>query len=151
MRYNSHNKASKPGLNASSYDPEKKTRGFAGLDPSRLGLGTPEWLEPSAPPSSPPIDTPPRTVVDTPSSQSSLREVEQSPAIEPSTEPRTLVEGLKVVCICKGIKKRVFWKALDDGAQTKEEINRMTGSGSGGCQGRRCGPRILEMLRKPLP
>jgi bacterioferritin-associated ferredoxin len=54
---------------------------------------------------------------------------------------------MKVVCICKGIKKRLFWKALDDGAQTKDEVNRLTGSGSGGCQGRRCGPRILEMLR----
>ena len=63
------------------------------------------------------------------------------------SEPRTLLEGMKVVCICKGIKKRIFWKALDDGAQTKDDINRMTGSGSGGCQGRRCGPRILDMLR----
>jgi bacterioferritin-associated ferredoxin len=73
--------------------------------------------------------------------------LEQDPA-EPAAEPRTLVEGMKVVCICKGIKKRVFWKALDDGAQTKEEVNRMTGSGNGSCQGRRCGPRILDLLRK---
>jgi bacterioferritin-associated ferredoxin len=54
---------------------------------------------------------------------------------------------MKVVCICKGIKKSVFWKVLDTGVRTKEEVNRLTGSGSGGCQGRRCGPRILEMLR----
>jgi bacterioferritin-associated ferredoxin len=58
-----------------------------------------------------------------------------------------MLEGMKVVCICKGIKKSVFWKVLDAGAQSKDEINRLTGSGSGGCQGRRCGPRITEMLR----
>jgi bacterioferritin-associated ferredoxin len=66
---------------------------------------------------------------------------------EAAAESRTLVEGMKVVCICKGIKKRIFWQALDDGAQTKEEINRLTGSGNGSCQGRRCGPRILDLLR----
>jgi bacterioferritin-associated ferredoxin len=76
-----------------------------------------------------------------------MQKLEQEfPASSP-VEPRTLLEGMKVVCICKGIKKRLFWKAMDDGAQTKDDINRMTGSGSGGCQGRRCGPRILEMLR----
>ena len=71
-----------------------------------------------------------------------------TPPVSSGDEERTLLEGMKVVCICKGIKKRVFWKALDDGMSTKEEINRCTGSGNGGCQGRRCGPRILDMLRK---
>ena len=47
----------------------------------------------------------------------------------------------------QGHQKSVFWKVLDTGVRTKEEVNRLTGSGSGGCQGRRCGPRILEMLR----
>lgn len=60
---------------------------------------------------------------------------------------RTLLEGMKVVCICKGIKMRTFWRAMDEGAQTHEHIDRATGSGSGQCQGRRCGPRILEMIR----
>jgi bacterioferritin-associated ferredoxin len=76
-----------------------------------------------------------------------MSEVEPEPAVSAPPESRTLLEGMKVVCICKGIKKRIFWQALDDGAQTKDEVNRLTGSGSGGCQGRRCGPRILEMLR----
>jgi bacterioferritin-associated ferredoxin len=58
-----------------------------------------------------------------------------------------MLEGMKVICICKGIKQRVFWQALDAGMRTKEDINDFTGSGSGGCQGRRCGPRIVEMLR----
>jgi bacterioferritin-associated ferredoxin len=70
-----------------------------------------------------------------------------NPVSDMSPEPRTILEGMKVVCICKGIKKSVFWKVLDTGVRTKEEVNRLTGSGSGGCQGRRCGPRIIEMLR----
>ena len=69
------------------------------------------------------------------------------PASDVPPESRTLLEGMKVVCICKGIKKSVFWKVLDTGVRTKEEVNHLTGSGSGGCHGRRCGPRILEMLR----
>jgi bacterioferritin-associated ferredoxin len=140
MRNNSFNKASKPGQRPASSDPGKKS-GFAGLDPSRLGLGTPDWLEAATA-----ADSPPSPHGDRPSTPASPV-LAQGPATGPAAEPRTLVEGMKVVCICKGIKKRTFWKVLDDGAQTKEEINRMTGSGSGSCQGRRCGPRILDLLR----
>jgi bacterioferritin-associated ferredoxin len=143
MRYNSSGKSSKSGQHSSSYDTGKTSKGFADLDPSRLGLGTPDWLEPSAP--TPPADSAPCTGGDTPSTRAP-QAFEQGRAAEPASAPRTLMEGMKVVCICKGIKKRVFWKALDDGAQTKDEINRLTGSGSGSCQGRRCGPRILDLL-----
>ena len=124
-----------PGHKSSVRDASKKTTGFAGLDPTKLGLGGPGWLSTSQP----------------------LTETAPEPALPSDAvtnlssdvppEPRTILEGMKVVCICKGIKKSVFWKVLDTGAQTKEEVNRLTGSGSGGCQGRRCGPRILEMLR----
>ena len=77
-------------------------------------------------------------------------EAEALPSEEPSdptASSRSITEGMKVVCICKGIKKRAFWSALDEGMCTKEDINRATGSGSGSCQGRRCGPRILDMIR----
>ncbi len=70
---------------------------------------------------------------------------------EGQPETRSVIEGMKVVCICKGIKKRVFWNALDAGICTHEDINRHTGSGSGSCQGRRCGPRILDMLKRLSP
>ena len=55
-----------------------------------------------------------------------------NPSSDVPPEPRTILEGMKVVCICKGIKKSVFWKVLDTGVRTKEEVNRLTGSGSGG-------------------
>jgi bacterioferritin-associated ferredoxin len=124
-----------PGHTSSIRGASKETKGFAGLDPTKLGLEGPGWLS-----TSPPLpETSP-----TPALPS---DVTMQPASDVPPEPRTILEGMKVVCICKGIKKSVFWKVLDTGVQTKEEVNRLTGAGSGGCQGRRCGPRILEMLR----
>jgi bacterioferritin-associated ferredoxin len=124
-----------PEHKSSVRDARKKTTGFAGLDPTKLGLEGPGWLS-----TSPPL---PET--------SPVPALPSDPAMPPLSdvppEPRTILEGMKVVCICKGIKKSVFWKVLDTGVRTKEEVNRLTGSGSGGCQGRRCGPRIIEMLR----
>jgi bacterioferritin-associated ferredoxin len=122
------------GHKSSVRDVSKKTKGFTGLDPTKLGLGGPGWLSTSQP-----LETSPEPAL------SSGAEI--NPVSDVPPEPRTLLEGMKVICICKGIKKSVFWKVLDTGVQTKEEVNHLTGSGSGGCQGRRCGPRILEMLR----
>jgi hypothetical protein len=124
-----------PGPRSSVRDAGRKTKGFAGLDPTKIGLGGPGWLSTSQP------------LTET-SPQSSLpSDSDSNASSDMPPEPRTLLEGMKVVCICKGIKKSVFWKVLDTGVRTKEEVNRLTGSGSGGCQGRRCGPRITEMLR----
>ena len=134
-----------PGHKSSVRDSSKEKKGFAGLDPTKVGLEGPSWLSPALPLS----ETCPESSI----SQSDTHVPISSPWSENdellarSPEPRTLLEGMKVVCICKGIKKSVFWKVLDAGVRTKEEINCLTGSGSGGCQGRRCGPRIMEMLR----
>ena len=124
-----------PGHKSSVRNVSGKSKGFADLDPTQVGLGGPGWLSPS----------PPLTDAFPESSLPSEAESNASSDVPP--EPRTILEGMKVVCICKGIKKSVFWKVLDAGVRAKEEVNRLTGSGSGGCQGRRCGPRILEMLR----
>jgi bacterioferritin-associated ferredoxin len=119
---------------------------FTELDPSKMGLSMPAWLEPAA------------AHADVPAASHLAEDETSAPSVSPplaEARPaaddalsRTVLEGMKVVCICKGIKQRVFWKALDSGMRTKEEVNRFTGSGSGGCQGRRCGPRIAEMLRR---
>ena len=124
-----------PGYKSSVRDASQKTKGFAGLNPTKLGLEGPGWLSTSQP-------------LTEPSPEPALSsDAAMNPLSDMPPEPRTILEGMKVVCICKGIKKSVFWKVLDTGVRTKEEVNRLTGSGSGGCQGRRCGPRILEMLR----
>ena len=136
-----------PGQKSSVRDSNRENKGFAGLDPTKVGLEGPGWLsaallETSTEPALP-------SALDTPAPASApWSESNPAPAVSP--EPRTILEGMKVVCICKGIKKSVFWKVLDAGVQSKEDINRLTGSGSGGCQGRRCGPRITEMLRDLL-
>jgi len=123
------------GHKSSVRDASKKTKSFAGLDPTKLGLEGPGWLSTSPP------------LTETSPAPASPSDMAVNPSSDVPPEPRTILEGMKVVCICKGIKKTVFWKVLDTGVRTKEEVNRLTGSGSGGCQGRRCGPRITEMLR----
>ena len=57
-------------------------------------------------------------------------------------------EGLKPVCVCKGIRKRVFLKHIRSGLTTVEALKKATGAGRGSCKGKRCTPRILELLRE---
>ena len=54
---------------------------------------------------------------------------------------------VKVVCICKGINLGRVLKGLD-GSDSVADVNRKVGTGSGGCQGERCGPRIKLLLQK---
>jgi len=110
-----------------------RSSGFGSMDPSNMGFDMPEWV--GTPATERPSDEGGPT-------SGRARETSMAP------ETRSVIEGMKVVCICKGIKKRVFWNALDAGICTREDINRHTGSGSGSCQGRRCGPRILDMLKR---
>ena len=53
----------------------------------------------------------------------------------------------RVVCICKGIPLGKVLPAVQR-SHTVEEVNRRAGTGQGGCQGRRCGPRIKTLLAK---
>ncbi|MFW7382062.1 MAG: (2Fe-2S)-binding protein [Oligoflexus sp.] len=53
----------------------------------------------------------------------------------------------KIVCICKGIPLSKVLEGLE-GSETVADVNRKVGTGSGGCQGERCGPRIKILLRK---
>ena len=71
---------------------------------------------------------------------------------EPGKTPAELAEEriramAKVVCICKGITLGRVLKGLQ-GAETVADVNRCVGTGSGGCQGERCGPRIKMLLKK---
>lgn len=53
----------------------------------------------------------------------------------------------RVVCICKGIPLGKVLEGLP-GSDTVADVNRKVGTGSGGCQGERCGPRIKILIRK---
>lgn len=59
-----------------------------------------------------------------------------------------IIEGLKPVCICKGIRKKVFLEKIKAGVTTVEELQKATGAGSGSCKGERCTPRIVGCLRE---
>jgi len=65
----------------------------------------------------------------------------------PPTEEEIL-DGLKPICLCKGIRKSVFLKHIASGKTTLEELRKATGAGSGSCGGKRCTPRILELLEQ---
>lgn len=64
---------------------------------------------------------------------------------------RQIIDGLKPICLCKGIKKSVFLKHIKAGLTTVEELKKATGAGSGSCKGERCTPRIIELLKPNGP
>ena len=52
-----------------------------------------------------------------------------------------------IVCICKGINLGKVIKGME-GCETVLDVNRKVGTGTGGCKGERCGPRIKILLNK---
>ena len=65
-------------------------------------------------------------------------------------DEQEIIDGLKTICICKGIKKKVFKELIANGKTTIEELRKATGAGSGPCGGRRCTPRLNELLADHL-
>jgi NAD(P)H-nitrite reductase large subunit len=58
-----------------------------------------------------------------------------------------IIEGLKPICKCKGIRKSVFLKHMKAGLGTVEELQKATGAGTGSCKGKHCTARIAELIR----
>jgi NAD(P)H-nitrite reductase large subunit len=58
-----------------------------------------------------------------------------------------IIDGLKPICLCKGIKKSVFLKHIKAGLTTVEALQKAAGAGTGSCEGKRCTPRIIELLK----
>jgi len=52
------------------------------------------------------------------------------------------------VCICKVINKSTMKKVIAGGADTLEKVQKATSAGSGSCGGRRCTPKILDLLEE---
>jgi NAD(P)H-nitrite reductase large subunit len=57
-----------------------------------------------------------------------------------------ILDKLTKVCLCKGIPRSTFKKAIADGADTLEKVRAATGAGSGPCGGLRCTPKILDLF-----
>ncbi len=63
-------------------------------------------------------------------------------------DEREVIDGLRPVCICKGITKRAFLRLIASGLKTVEELQKATGAGTGPCKGKRCTLRIQELLQE---
>ena len=57
-----------------------------------------------------------------------------------------VLDKMTKVCLCKVISRASIKKAIAGGADTVEKVRKATGAGSGPCQGRRCTPKIEELL-----
>ncbi len=64
-----------------------------------------------------------------------------------TVKEQQIIDGLKQVCQCKGIRKSVFLKHIKAGLKTVDELKKATGAGTGSCKGKRCTARIAEMLK----
>jgi NAD(P)H-nitrite reductase large subunit len=61
-----------------------------------------------------------------------------------------VLDKLTKVCLCRGISRATMKKAILNGAKTVEQVRKATGAGSGSCKGRRCTPKIEELLNNAL-
>ena len=66
-------------------------------------------------------------------------------SIDPKVEAAKQL--VRVICICNGINLGRVLRGIE-GCETVADVNRKVGTGSGGCKGERCGPRIKILLRK---
>lgn len=67
--------------------------------------------------------------------------------LTPEEKAERIKRMAMVVCICKGIPLGKVLPAIK-ACDTVADVNRMAGTGSGGCKGQRCGPRIKMLLKK---
>jgi len=61
-----------------------------------------------------------------------------------------IMDKLTKVCLCKAIPRSTIKQAIKNGATTLEEVQKITGAGTGGCKGNRCTPKIEELLKSQL-
>ena len=60
-------------------------------------------------------------------------------------DERTMAR-LKAGCICKGVKLIRLIEAIENGATTVAEVQRICGIGDGPCKGKRCGQKVRDLL-----
>ncbi len=84
---------------------------------------------------------------DKPASEASKPASDASPEEAAKDNTDRVKQLNRVVCICKGIPLSKVLEGLP-GSETVMDVNRKVGTGSGGCQGERCGPRIKLLIRK---
>ena len=72
-------------------------------------------------------------------------------ALDPISEPKQglyeLANDDTVICRCGEITLRELKKAVANGARRAKDVKRMTRIGMGSCEGRMCGPALIEYMR----
>jgi NAD(P)H-nitrite reductase large subunit len=63
---------------------------------------------------------------------------------------KEVMDKLTKVCICRSISRAKIKDTIRKGAKTLEAVQKQTGAGSGGCGGRRCTPKIQDLLAKEI-
>jgi len=58
-----------------------------------------------------------------------------------------IIDGLKIICKCRNIRKKVFLDHIAGGCMEIEDLQKVTGAGTGDCRGKQCTPRIKELLQ----
>lgn len=66
--------------------------------------------------------------------------------MDDSEKMNEIMDKMTKVCICKGITRLTMKNAIRCGASTLAEVQKATGAGTGPCGGRRCTPKILQLL-----
>ncbi len=64
----------------------------------------------------------------------------------PHGREQEIIEGLKVVCKCRNVRRSVLLKHITAGVDTVERLKKTTGAGSGTCKGKECIRKIEELL-----
>lgn len=59
-----------------------------------------------------------------------------------------ILDKLTKTCTCKLITRAKIKEAIKNGALTVEEVQKVTGAGSGPCKGKNCSPRIYELIKQ---
>lgn len=57
-----------------------------------------------------------------------------------------IIEKYTKVCTCRSVSKRQIKQAMEEGCTTLQEVCKKTGAGRGACKGKRCGPKIKELI-----
>lgn len=57
-----------------------------------------------------------------------------------------IMDKITKVCLCKAINRKKFKDLIKSGVTDINEIRKATGAGSGPCGGRRCTPKILDLI-----
>ncbi len=60
---------------------------------------------------------------------------------------KEIMDKLTKVCLCKGISRATIKRAILNGADTLEKVCEETRSGNGVCGGKRCTPKIEELIK----